>query len=136
MAYAVLTPLGNSERNKVSDAASALFTAAAAGGTGYGVVFDASPRQDKISILITASANDSAIKVKAGNAKSFGALADLTISATANKYYVLTLDTAKYEQLQEDAALQTLTGLSSVKGKIVIQCTAATTTFAVIKDSI
>lgn len=136
MAYAVLTALGNANRNEQSTEASALFTAAGQGTAKYGVVIDASPRQDKIAILINATAKDEAVTIKAGNAKSFGAINDLVLTANANKFSVITLDTAKYAQLQDDAALASEAGVSSVKGKIVIQATAATTTFAVIKDSI
>lgn len=136
MAYAVLTALGNANRNEQSAEASDLFTAAGQGTAKYGVVIDASPRQDKIAILINATAQDLAVTIKAGNAKSFGAINDLVLTASANKYSVITLDTAKYAQLQDDAALASEAGVSSVKGKIVIQATAATTKFAVIKDSI
>ncbi len=121
--FAKITPLNmGGYRNKAS--AEFVLTACAAGGTGNGVYFPMTERDDKYVLLCeNGEAEDTKdVVIKAGNSKVFGSGNDLKINVAAGKTVCVKLDSGRFKNVTANEELAKIAGVdaSELKGCVVI----------------
>ncbi len=111
---------------------SPIYGAVTANGSAFGAAVEWDDKDEKTVIIVkNAATSAKSVTIKAGN--GIQGVNDISVSVTAGYFTAIALDSGRFKNVSENEELKTLSGLDTVKGRVIITADSADISIGVIR---